>query len=189
MNAPSHDFVTVDMRGLKAALVVRARADRTTVSVLVRTAVARLLGLDETAASGEAEVLIEVRPTSVKLSIRLTTEEAKQLVAAARAQGLSRGAYLAGLVAGGPLVWGGPSRAEHLAALIASTAELPSLSRNIRHLTVLLSQGEVAAARAYREMLDTLDGDVRRHLKLASGVLADLRSRRRGAGSLTQPHV
>ena len=36
MNTPSHDFVTVDMRGLKAALVARALAQRVSVSVLVR---------------------------------------------------------------------------------------------------------------------------------------------------------
>jgi hypothetical protein len=33
----------------------------------------------------------------------------------------------------------------------------------------------VAAAVAYREMLDALDGHVRAHLRLASGVLAELR--------------
>ena len=36
---------------------------------------------------------------SVKLSIRMTNEEALQLAAGARASGLSRGAYLAGLIA------------------------------------------------------------------------------------------
>ena len=45
MNISSQDFVTVDMRGLKAALVARAQTERVSVSVLVRTAVARDLGL------------------------------------------------------------------------------------------------------------------------------------------------
>lgn len=45
MNTPTHDFVTVEMRGLKAALVVRAQAQRVSVSELVRSAVARELGL------------------------------------------------------------------------------------------------------------------------------------------------
>jgi hypothetical protein len=39
MNTHSPDFVTVDMRGLKAALVARALAQRVSVSVLVRAAV------------------------------------------------------------------------------------------------------------------------------------------------------
>jgi hypothetical protein len=45
MNTVPHDFVTVDMRGLKAALVARARRERVSVSVLVRKALARDLGL------------------------------------------------------------------------------------------------------------------------------------------------
>jgi hypothetical protein len=49
MNPTAHDFVTVDMRGLKAALVARAQAQRTSVSALVRMAVARELGVPEVA--------------------------------------------------------------------------------------------------------------------------------------------
>lgn len=45
MNTPTHDFVTVEMRGLKAGLVARAQAQRVSVSELVRGAVARDLGL------------------------------------------------------------------------------------------------------------------------------------------------
>ena len=45
MNTPTHEFVTVDMRGLKAALVARAQAERVSVSVVVRRAVERELGL------------------------------------------------------------------------------------------------------------------------------------------------
>ena len=40
----------------------------------------------------------------VKLSIRLTPAEAEQLAAGARAAGLSRGAYLAGLIADVPVL-------------------------------------------------------------------------------------
>jgi hypothetical protein len=113
----------------------------------------------------------------------MTTAEAARLAAGARGAGLSRGAYLAGLVDGVPVLTAGASRADHLASLVASNAELSTLSRNIHHLTSLLRQGNVEPARHYREMLDTLAGDVRRHLKLAAGVLADLRPRVGGAGS------
>ena len=44
MNNPTHDFVTVDMRGLKATLVARAQAERVSVSLVVRRAVERELG-------------------------------------------------------------------------------------------------------------------------------------------------
>ncbi|MGL6112772.1 MAG: hypothetical protein ACRC2B_21975, partial [Rubrivivax sp.] len=136
MNTTSHDFVTVDMRGLKAALVARAQAERVSVSVLVRGAVARELGL---ATQGEP-LQVEgpnaalASATSVKLSIRMTAEEARQLAVGARAAGLSRGAYLAGLVANVPVLSAGGGRAEYIATLMASSAELSTLSRNIHRL-------------------------------------------------------
>ena len=179
MNPHSHDFVTVDMRGLKAALVARALSQRVSVSVLVRGAVMRELGVTE---SPETHRLVDApvaasASATVKLSIRFTQAEAAQLAAGARAAGLSRGAYLAGLINGVAALSGGASRADHLAALVASSAELSTLSRDIHHLTSLLRQGNVRAAQEYRERLHSLAGDVRSHLSLASGVLADLRPR------------
>jgi hypothetical protein len=171
------------MRGLKAALVARARTERVSVSVLVRRTVARDLGLS---ANGEPHPTIAplgaaASAASVKLSIRMTPEEAGQLAAGARAAGLSRGAYLSGLIANVPALSSGISRAEHIAALIASSAELSTLSRNVYRLTALLRQAKVEPARQYREMLDTLAGDVRSHLELAACVLADLQPRSRGS--------
>ncbi len=100
MNTTAHDFVTVDMRGLRAALVARAHAERLSVSVLVRGAVARDLGVPVEGEPGrvDSSTLGHSSATSVKLSIRMTNEEARQLAARARASGLSRGAYLAGLI-------------------------------------------------------------------------------------------
>ena len=183
MNTTAHDFVTVDMRGLKAALVARAQVERVSVSVLVRGAVARDLGL---ATGDEASRLVEPmeRPssaTAVKLSIRMSAEEARQLAAGARAAGLSRGAYLAGLIANVPVLSAGGGRTEHIATLTASCAELSTLSRNVHRLTALLRQANVEPARPYRAMLDTLSGDVRRHLELAARVLADLQPQSRSA--------
>ena len=177
MNTPSHDFVTVDMRGLKAALVARAQMQRVSVSVLVRRAVERELGLvDATVEPQGATRPAASAGSIVKLSIRLTSGEAEQLDARARQAGLSRGAFLAGLLANVPSLSGGAgSRLDCLAALIASSAELSTLSRTINHLTALLRQGQVKAAQEYRAMLDTIGDDVRRHLSLAAGVLAELR--------------
>ena len=188
MNNPSHDFVTVDMRGLKAALVARARVDRVSVSVLVRGAVARELGLQGEAQSGQvdAQSRSASSTTTVKLSIRMTQDEGWKLAEGARAAGLSRGAYLAGLIADVPVLAAGGGRAEHIATLVASSAELSTLSRNIHRLTLLLRQANVEPARAYREMLDTLAGDVRRHLEQASHVLADLQPRGRSATTSTR---
>lgn len=184
MNTISHDFVTVDMRGLKAALVARAQADRVNVSVLVRGAVARELGVTESQETDQVadSSIAASASTTVKLSIRFTLAEAAQLAAGAHTAGLSRGAYLAGLIGGVAALSGGASRTDHLAALNASSAELSTLSRDIRHLISLLRQGNVRAAQEYRERLDTLAGDIRRHLSLACGVLADLRPGSHRAG-------
>ena len=166
MNTPSHDFVTVEMRGLKAALVVRAQAQRVSVSALVRSAVVRELGIDDAAdvkrvgQLGDAPA--EALPTTtVKLSIRFTATEAAHLTAAAREAGQSRAAFISGLIAGVPVLTSGGNRANHLAALIESSAEISTLSRNLHHLTALLRQGAFRSAQEYRPMLDTLCADVR----------------------------
>ena len=189
MNTTSHDLVTVDMRGLKAALVARAQSERVSVSVPVRSAVALELGLAKAAVDQQAAAKAgsASSATRVKLSIRLTSEEAERLVAGARAAGLSRGAYLAGLIADVPVLSAGASRTDHLARLIASSAELSTLSRNIHHLTSLLREGNVRPALEYRAMLDTLAGDVRGHLTLAASVLADLRPRSRRSPPSNHP--
>ena len=187
MNTTTHDFVTVDMRGLKAALVARAQAERMSVSVLVRSAVARDLGLagDVAASRVDAAVAGHESVASVKLSIRMTAAEARQLAAGARAAGLSRGVYLAGLIANVPVLSTIGGRTAHIAALMASCAELSTLSRNVHRLTALLRQANVEPARPYREMLDTLAGDVRRHLELAARALSDLQPQ----GRSTRPRA
>lgn len=113
MGTSSHDFVTVDMRGLKAALVACAAQRRVSVSVLVRQAVelavghraeadGRHAGQQDAPADGDAWV---------KLSLRMRRYEASHLDASARAAGMSRGAYLAGLVDGVPVLASGGARA------------------------------------------------------------------------------
>ncbi|MBQ0933492.1 hypothetical protein KAK07_21305 [Ideonella sp. 4Y16] len=181
MNTIAHDFVTVDMRGLKAALVARAQADRVSVSVLVRGAVARDLGveLEGEASRMDAPTAGSASAATVKLSIRLSAEEARQLAAGARAAGLSRGAYLAGLIADVPVLSAGGGRDAHLAALTASCAELATLSRNVHRLSALLRQADAESARAYRGLLDTVAGQVRSHLERVAPVLSALQPRAR----------
>ena len=180
MSSSSHDFVTVDMRGLKGALTTRAQAERVSLSAVVRRAVERELGLVEASVGCEALAHpAAAAAPSVKLSIRLTSAEAKQLAAGAQRAGLSRGAFLAGLLAGVPSLSNtAGSRPDGIAALTASSAELSTLTRTIHHLSVLLRQGEVRAAQEYRRMLDTLGDDVRTHLDLAASTLAELRPAR-----------
>lgn len=184
MNTSSHDFVTVDMRGMKAALVAQARAQGVSVSVVVRAAVARALEVAEPArllvvgGSKDPSSGLEI----VKLSIRLPRAEAERLDSGARSAGLSRGAYLSQLNTGVAALPVGVNRPDQLAALITSNFELSSLSRDVRQLTALLAHGAVRAAQEYRQRLDRLVGDVHGHLRLASVVLGELRPRRGDAG-------
>jgi hypothetical protein len=112
-----------------------------------------------------------------RLCLRMGQGEALATLSAARQAGMSPGDYVAGLVAGVPVILTGGGRADHVAALVASNAELSALSRNIHRLANLLGQGEVGPALEYRDMVNTLEGDIRRHLVLAAGVLADPRPR------------
>ena len=121
------------------------------------------------------------------MSLRLTAEQARAITLTAKAAGLSTGDFVSGLVAGVPVLSAGANRADHLEALIASSAEISTLSRNIHHLTSLLLQGAFRPAQEYRPMLDTLADDLRGHLAMAAGVLADLRPRSGRADALRHP--
>ena len=181
--APSlRDHISVDLHGLKAALFERARTHGVSPSALVRDALVEALGQPDSSGLDRLARTAAV-PTEdrVRLSLRLSRDEFIVILAAARNAGLPPSAFIAGLVAGVPVLTNGASRTDHLAALIASSAELSTLSRNIHRLTALLRQANVEPARPYRQMLDTLAGDVRGHLTLAASVLADLRPRNRSA--------
>ena len=147
MTPSSRDRISVDLCGLKAPLFEQARARGVSPSGLVREALIDALG--QTEPSSFDRVAAGARlPTNdrVRLSLRMSREEARAILAAARHAGLAPGAYVADLVAGVPALVGGASRDEHIAALIASSAELSTLSRDIHHLTSLLRQGNVRAA-------------------------------------------
>lgn len=174
--ASTREFFTVDLRGLRAALSTRAAASGMTESDVLRSALAvalsdgRVAVGDSTARAPDPSQPLPL----VKLSSRLTHAAAERLDRHARAAGLSRGTYLTRLIDGAPPVVASTDRINCAAALSASAAELALLSRDIPRLALLLRQGDVEAARPYRDRLETLDTDVRTHLDLAAAVLADL---------------
>lgn len=175
MAPSSRDRISVDVQGLKAALMARAQTEGVSPSTLVREALAASLGEPgglNVQRSGQRA--LGDPDDRVRLSLRMNRTDALATLAAARQAGLSPGSFVAGLVSGIPILRDGGQHGDHLAALVTSSAELASLSRSIHHLTALLRQGDVRAAQEYRVMLDTLGGDIRGHLVLASGVLADL---------------
>jgi hypothetical protein len=175
--APSvRDRISVDLRGLKAALFTQARARGVSPSGLVRDVLVEALGQSDPIGQEQIAKSTPFPPADrLRLSLRMSRTEARATLAAARNAGVTPSAFVAGLVAGVPAFQAGANHADHIAALVASSAELSTLSRNIHRLSVLLGQGSVEPALAYRAMLGTLAGDVRGHLLLASRVLSHLR--------------
>lgn len=176
MEPSSRNRISVDLQDLKALLMERAQSLGVSPSVLVRKALADDLGRSAGNMTEPSEQLTSRRANErARLCLRMGRDESAATLAAARRAGMSPGRYVAQLVAGVPAILEGGRHADHVAALIACNAELSTLSRNIHHLTHLLRQGDVVPALAYRDMLNTLDGDIRRHLALAACALADLR--------------
>jgi len=94
-------------------------------SPFVRDALVQALGLSEPMGSDRhAPALSLPMEGRVRLSLRMSREEALATRAAARKAGLSPGALIAGLVDDVPALSGGASRTDHLAALKAAPSEL-----------------------------------------------------------------
>jgi hypothetical protein len=182
MTATAREYFTVDLRGLRSALKARAARDGLTESDVLRSALAMALGDPKASSQPPAVGLVSSlqRRLNAKLSVRLPVPVARRLDLNAKAAGLSRGAYLMRLIDGAPRVVPSAERAARFAALNVSASELALLARDINHLTHLLSKGSVAAAREYRGRLDSLEGDVRKHLELSAAAIAELMSDRRG---------
>ena len=182
MTPPARDYFTVDLRGLRPALRARAACDGVTESDVLRSALVAALG-DSGIRPPTPVVESAASPSTtrhVKLSVRLSVAAARRLDLNGRAAGLSRGAYLMRLIDGAPPVIPSTERVAGFAALNASASEVALLGRDINHLTHLLRTGSVRAAREYQWRMETLNGDVRKHLALSAAVIAELMSDRRG---------
>jgi len=180
MPVAAREYFTVDLRGLRAALGVRAAREGMTESEVLRSALATALGTSEVLLIDPMPQPIAESPgaSQTKLSVRLARSAASRLDQNARAAGLSRGAYLTRLICGAPPVASSADRIAACRALNSSSEELAVMSRDINHLTQLLRQGSVQAAKSYTTRHERLDHDVRAHLALAAAVLDDLSSMR-----------
>ena len=179
MAPSSRDRLSVDLHGLKAALVERARLAGTSPSCWVRAALAEALGGAAGPADGARLPRFEAREASrLRLTLRMSRDDAAAIVAAARLAGQPPGDFVAALLAGQPVPMPASDRAETLGALVASCAELSTFSRNLSHLVSLLRQGAFRPAEEYRPMLASLSADVREHLDHFTRALAELQPRR-----------
>lgn len=178
MESHTRERISIDLQGLKGLLLDRSQALGMSPSTLVRTALVQALGVPaEPDPAGLGYAQHKRLSAKTRLCLRMPREDIQTTLAAAKQAGLSPGSYVAALVEREPWLVSGASKGEQLAALTGSNAHLADLSRNIHALTRLLTQSNVPKALVYRDMLDTLDGDVRRHLAQAAALLADLRPR------------
>jgi hypothetical protein len=188
MNTEPRERISIDLQGLKTPLVARATATGRSPSEVVRRALEQALGAPAVPKEEGSPLLTRRADELIRLCLRMAREDVQTLRVAAKRAGLSSGEYVAGLEAGVPVLTMGGSRTEHIAALTSSNAELSALSRNIHALTRFLTLSNVLQALVYRDMLDTLDGDVRRHLALAAAQLADLQPCRRAVDARRRHH-
>jgi uncharacterized protein (DUF1778 family) len=114
----------------------------------------------------------------VRITLRMSRDDASAVVAAARLAGQAPGDFVANLLAMQPAPMRASERAETVGALIASCAEMSTLNRNLSHLVSLLRQGAYRPAEEYRPMLASLGTDVREHLDHYTRVMAELQPRR-----------
>ena len=182
MAPSSRDRLSVDLHGLKAALQERARLAGTSPSGWVRATLAEALGGPAGPVDVTGPPRLEARAAGrVRLTLRMSRDDAAAVLAAARLAGQTPGDFVANLLAGQLATMPASDRAETVGALIASCAELSTFSRNLSHLVSLLRQGAFRPAEEYRPMLATLGTDVREHLDYFTRAMADLQPRR-GSG-------
>lgn len=177
MATSTRDRITVDLGPLRPRLLQASRRSGRTPSALVKAFVASGLGEDQGAASDTVVARIDGAATRTRICLRMPADDCAALKQAAAAAALEPGRFVALLVAGVAPAAMAADRPAVLAALRHGNVELSHLSRAIRHLTELLSQGSGRAAQEYRDMLAHVERDVRGYLRDAAEALRELHSR------------
>lgn len=108
----------------------------------------------------------------MKVTLRLDPPDAELLLLSAAHVGLSYGDFVARLLRGAPLPAPVVERVKDRDALIVSSDHLAMLSADLASLIRMLKRGDGEGAARYRASAESLAGDVRRHLELASRVVA-----------------
>ena len=170
MALPSRDRVTIDLCGIGDAARLAARARGGTLSVLARQALIAALPADAPPLALTSAPRADVR--TVKLSVRLSVTDSEALALQAKVLGISQARMVALLVRGAELPMPRAIRSADRAALRASTDELAALSADLRVFMRLMREGRSDAAERYRQRIQTVDADIRRHLDRAGEFLA-----------------
>ena len=153
MASALRDRVTIDLRGIGPSVRAAAGSRQITVAAFAREALVEAAGisLEPSVTGGD----VFHRSKIVKLTLRLPSTDADLLILKSAALGLSYGCFVGRLVRGVPLPALASDRAADLNALIR-----------------ILRTGDSEGAEHYRASAMSLATDVRRHLDLASRVIA-----------------
>jgi hypothetical protein len=165
------DRVTIDLRGIGDAVRAAAACRGMGVAQLVRRAIVLSLDLRATAVVAPGSDRQTPGQETAKLTLRLPRAHADALTLNASALGLSYGEYVARLVDGSRLPQPLVEREADRAALLESNDRMATLSTDLVALVTLLRQAKVEQARPYRDRLETVDAEIRRHLDRASALI------------------
>lgn len=177
MASGSRDRLTIDMRGMREPLQALAASQGLSTSAVVRRALTGLLEPGPDAMPGQAMVARGVEPL-VKVTLRLPTGSALLLKRRARGANVPQGAYVAGLIDGVPPPALPRDHSDAIAALRSSTDQLAAIGTDLNALMRLLRLGPSPQVQGYRDRAQSLVEDVRRHLDMASDLIAQVRAAR-----------
>src|SRR5580765_4511999 len=124
MSTPSRDRISVDLRGLRAALFEQARAQGVSPSGFVRSALSKVIKPVETTPVHVGQRASDESSGRARVSLRMSRADAQALLRAAGSAGQPPGALVAAWAAGAPVTASSTERQTRLAALVASTSEL-----------------------------------------------------------------
>lgn len=178
MARSSRERVTIDLRGIGEAVRAAAVGRKQTLAAFARDALVAAAGSQAHAAE-RLELQLQPSQGTRKLHLRMPTRQAETLVLNARRLGLSYGGYVGRLVVGTPLPVPAAHREVDRAALWNSTDQLAVLAGDINAVIRLIRLGKPGeAAQAYGDHMAGLEADVRRHIDLASRLMATMEDAR-----------
>ena len=178
MARSSRDRVTIDLRGIGEVVRAAAAGRGQTAAAFARDALIAAAGF-QPPATERLHARAQHSRNTAKLHLRMHAHEAEALVADARLLGLSYGEYVGRLVVGRPLPAPLAQRNADRAALRHSTDQLAVLAGDINAVIRMVRQAKGSeAAREYGDSLRALEADVRRHVDLASRLVAGLEGTR-----------
>ena len=175
----TRERVSVDLRGLAPRLTVYAAAHGITAAAAIRLALVRALDADSTS-EGQEAAETSVSAGTIKVTLRISASHAAGLARRARGAEMSQGAYVSALLDGDCPP---PLPAIHdsaIQALRGSTDRLAVLSADLNGFLRLMGRLSNTDLQRYRASVVSVVGDVRKHLALASVLIAEVRTARRG---------